>query len=81
MVNMTLAIPKELYKEMKHHTDIKWSDVAREAFEHKVKELHWMDKLVEKSELTEEDVNRIGHKIKAGIRKRIERLVNETSGR
>ncbi len=81
MVNMTLSIPEELYKEIKHHSEIKWSDVARQAFEQKVKELHWMDKLVEKSELTEEDVNRIGHKIKAGIRKRIERLIDETGSR
>lgn len=72
MVNMTLSIPEDLYKEMQHHKDIKWSEVARQAFEHRIRELHWMDMLVEKSTLTEEDVNRIGHKIKAGIRKRIE---------
>lgn len=79
MVNMTLSIPEELHKEIKIHSDVKWSEVARQAFELKIKELHWMDKLVEKSELTENDVNEIGHKIKAGIRKRIEAKLNETS--
>ena len=81
MVNMTLSIPEALYKEMQLHPELKWSEVARQAFEMKVRELHWMDKLVEKSELTEEDVNRIGHKIKSGIRKRIEGLANETDRR
>lgn len=67
---MTLSIPQELHKEMLQHSEIKWSDVARQAFEKKVKELHWTDKLLEKSELTEEDAERIGHKIKHGIRNR-----------
>ncbi|MEK6981786.1 MAG: hypothetical protein AABX38_02545 [Candidatus Micrarchaeota archaeon] len=79
MVNMTLSIPEELYKEMQIHSELKWSEVARKAFEMKIRELHWMDKLVEKSELTEKDVNEIGHKIKAGIRKRIEAKLDEAS--
>ena len=67
---MTLSVPQELHKEMLQHSEIKWSDIARQAFEKKVKELHWIDKLLEKSELTEEDAERIGHKIKHEIRKR-----------
>jgi len=70
MPNMTLSVPQELHKEMQQHSEIKWSDIARQAFEKKVKELHWIDKLLEKSELTEEDAERIGHKIKREIRKR-----------
>ena len=73
MVNMTLAIPEELYKEMQFHSEIKWSEVARKAFEMKIQELHWMDKLVAKSELTEEDVNKIGHKIKRAMFERLEK--------
>ena len=74
---MTLAIPEELYKEMQFHSEIKWSEVARKAFEMKVSELHWMDKLIEKSELTEEDVNRIGHKIKHAMFERLEKEAAE----
>ncbi|MDP3734434.1 MAG: hypothetical protein Q8R37_04325 [Nanoarchaeota archaeon] len=70
MVNMTLAVPSELYAEMTVHSEIRWSDVARQAFTKKVEELHWMDKVLEKSALTEKDVDRIGHKIKAEIAKR-----------
>ncbi len=72
MVNMTLSIPEGVYKEMQKHPELKWSEVARQAFEMKIRELHWMDKLVDKSELTEEDVQRIGDKIKSGILKRFE---------
>lgn len=70
MVNMTLSVPEELYKEMSFHTEIKWSDVARQSFEKKIKELHWMDEILKKSTLTEKDAEEIGHKIKQEIRKR-----------
>ena len=70
MPNMTLSIPVELHKEMLNHTEIKWSDLARQAFEKKIKELHFIDSLLEKSAFTEADAERIGHKIKHEIRKR-----------
>ena len=35
MVNMTLAIPKEIHKKMKEHSEIKWTEVAREAIQKK----------------------------------------------
>jgi len=73
MANMTLAIPEEMHKEINKHPEIKWSEVARQAFDKKIKELHWMDVLLSKSELTEEDAERIGHKIKSKIRKRLSR--------
>ncbi len=72
MVNMTLSIPETLHKEMTVHSEIKWSDVARQAFEKKVQELHWIDRLLEKSTITEKDADRISHKIKAGIAKRFQ---------
>lgn len=70
MANMTLSIPEELHKELKAHSEIKWSDVARQAFEKKVKELHWMDEALKNSTFTEEDAEELGHKIKHEIRKR-----------
>ena len=73
MTNMTLSISEELHKEIKAHSEIKWSDVARQAFEKKVKELHWMDTLLERSALSEEDAERIGHKIKHEMNKRFRR--------
>ncbi len=70
MVNMTLSVPEDLHKEMVTHSEIRWSEIARQAFEKKIKELHWMDKALEKSELTKKDAENIGNKIKSEIRKR-----------
>ena len=72
MVNMTLSIPEELYKEMQMHSEMKWSEVARQAFEKRIKELNLMEAILAKSKLTEEDAERIGHKLKAEMRKRFE---------
>ena len=67
---MTLSIPEVLHKEMSVHSEIKWSDIARQAFEKKVNELHWMDKALQQSILTQKDADRIGHQIKAEVTKR-----------
>jgi len=80
MVNMTLSIPEELYKEMQLHSELKWSEVARKAFEMKIRELHWMDKLAEKSRLTQKDLETVGSKVKAGMLKRIEAKLHEARG-
>ena len=74
MTNMTLSIPEELHKEMQTHTEIKWSDIARQAFEKKVEELHWMDKILEKSNLTKKDAEQIGHKIKGEMAQRFRKM-------
>lgn len=70
MPNMTLSVSLELHKEMLQHSEIRWSDIARQAFEKRIKELNWIDALLEKSQLTDDDAERIGHKIKHEIRKR-----------
>jgi hypothetical protein len=70
MTNMTFAVPDELMQIIKKHKDIKWAEVAREAMWDKAKKLELMDKLLSKSELTEEDAIEIGRKIKAGVAKR-----------
>ena len=70
MTNMTLAVPEDLHEIMEKHSDIKWSEVARQAMWEKARKLELMDKLLAKSELTEEDAERIGHKIKHEIAKR-----------
>ncbi len=39
MVNMTMAIPEQIYRTMKKHSEIKWTEVARQAIEKKAREL------------------------------------------
>ncbi len=72
MTNITLSISEQRYSKMKKHTELKWSDVARRAFEKKLLELDLVNKMLKNSEFTEEDAEAIGHKIKARIRKRLE---------
>jgi len=44
MVNMTLAIPKEMHEKMKLHSEVKWAEIARKAFVAKIKSLEEADK-------------------------------------
>ncbi len=70
MTNMTLALPKDLHKIMRKHKEVRWSEVARQALWNQAKKLEFMEKILEKSQLTETDAEVIGHKIKHGIAKR-----------
>ena len=70
MTNMTLALPEDLHEIMRKYDTIKWSEIARQALWNQARKLELMDKLLAKSKLTEEDAERIGHKIKHGIAKR-----------
>ena len=70
MTNMTLAIPEDLHKLMKKHKQIRWSEVARQSIWEQAKKLELMDKILSKSELTEEDALNLGRKINSGIAKR-----------
>jgi len=73
MPNMTLSIPEELHEKMKRHTELKWSDIARQAFEKKLEEIELMERLLRKSKITEQDAERIAHAIKSKVRKRFNR--------
>ncbi len=73
MPNMTLSIPKELYEIVKKHNEIKWSEIARRAMWEQAKKVQLMDKLTENSELTEEDVEFLDHKVKENLLKRLSR--------
>ena len=55
MSNMTLSIPEDPHKKMRKHTELKWNDIARQAFEMKLGEIELFGKLPANSELTEED--------------------------
>ena len=62
--NITLSVSEELHRKMRNFPKVKWSAVAREAIEREVEKLELLDKILSKSKLTEEDAERIGHKIK-----------------
>jgi len=70
MVSITLAIPKDMKKEMELYQEINWSAVAREAIRRKLLILHKMDELLKNSELTEKDAIILGRKITKKAAKR-----------
>ena len=70
MVNMTLAVPKDLKQEMDEFPVINWSQVAREAFADKLAELKLLKNILQKSKLTQEDALELADKIKEGIFKK-----------
>lgn len=73
MANLTLAISDSLKKKMEKHSEIRWSNLARTAFEEKLKELEWVDSLLRNSSFLDADAEEIGHKIKAEIRLRLDK--------
>jgi len=63
MTNITLAIPDELHKKMKNHSEIRWSEVVRKSISRKVELLDMMNKIASKSKMTKDDINEISKKI------------------
>ncbi|MCP8322469.1 MAG: hypothetical protein H3Z52_16250, partial [archaeon] len=70
MVNVTLAVPEELYRIMKRHPEIKWSEVARQAMWEYARKLELLDKIVSKSKLSEKEALEISELVKRGIAER-----------
>ncbi len=69
-VSLTVAIPEKLKKELNELTGINWSEETRQFLEERVnrlKLLRRLDKLTKNSELTEDDVVRMGREVNAGI--------------
>lgn len=77
MANITVTVPDEFKEEMEEHSEINWSQVARDAFEQKILDLRTIEKLkdfeiideiAEKSEMTDKDVEEIAEKIDSEMR-------------
>jgi hypothetical protein len=70
MATMTLSVPDDLYAIVKHHNEIKWSVIARNAMWEYARKTQLVDNILAKSELTENDVIEIGGLIKKSIREK-----------
>jgi len=70
MGNITLAIPDDIHGEMRHFSEVKWSEVARKAIIEKIEILHLAEKLAKKSKLTEKDIKEFSKRIKSSATKR-----------
>jgi len=71
MANITLSIPDDLKKKMEKHSEIKWSQVARNAIEKRINDLELLEKLTSKSKLTEEDVGEISKIINKEVARKV----------
>ena len=71
MTNVTLALPNDLHDRMKQHSEIRWSEVIRKTIAEKVDTLDMMDKLTNKSKLTQNDVDEISKMIDSNVAKKL----------
>ncbi len=61
--NLTVTIEDPLWKEMKRHEEIRWSAVMKEAAKEKLRALHILEKLAEKTRLSEEEIEEFAVKL------------------
>ena len=71
MVSITLAVPEELKEEMERFPEINWSAVARQAIIAKIELLKRMNKLLAKSELTDEEAVKLGREVNKRLIKKV----------
>ena len=64
---MTLAIPLEIKQKMDQFPEMNWSEIARQAFLQKIKDLEFLKKFKSESTLTEEDALRLGKKVNRAV--------------
>ena len=71
MGNITLALPDEVQKEMKHFSEVRWSEVARKAIIDRLDSLRLAEKFAQKSKLTPKNVDDFSKKIKSLATQRV----------
>ncbi|MDO8554097.1 MAG: hypothetical protein Q7S22_04785 [Candidatus Micrarchaeota archaeon] len=71
MTTMTLAVPAELKHKLEGFPEINWSEVARQAFIQKIRDLEFLKQFKSESKMTEDDALRLGREVRKGIAKRV----------
>jgi len=70
MTTMTLAVPSELKHKMDTYPEMNWSEVARQAFIQKLRDLEFLRRFKQDSTLTEEDALRMGAELNRNLAKK-----------
>ncbi|MFB6115375.1 MAG: hypothetical protein ABEK04_03705 [Candidatus Nanohalobium sp.] len=70
MSKVSVRVPDDLKRSMGERSEMNWSEVARKAFEKELEKLDLADSIASESELTAEDVEEKGRKVKEGIAER-----------
>jgi len=81
MPNMTLSLPEDVYRIVKAHNEVRWSEIARRAIEEYAKKIALLNAMTQESELSEEDIIVLDHKVKAGIQKHYKSKASRITGR
>ena len=71
MPNITLSIPEDLHEKMKHHSEIRWSQVVRKTLAEKIELLETLDRIAKKSKLKKEDIDKFAEKIDSAVAKKL----------
>jgi len=83
MPNITLSVPDDLFRKMKRHPEVEWSELVRRLISGRIQALESMDKITAKSALAPADVGELDHTLKAALLRRyrksaaIEKAVEE----
>lgn len=64
MPNITLALDDETHEWVKAHPEVSWSEVARQAIQRKIRELHALDAAFADSELDQADIDELTREAK-----------------
>jgi hypothetical protein len=56
--NMTVTVEDPLWKDMKKHSEIRWSVVMKEAVKEKIRALEVLNRLMKKSKLSEKEISK-----------------------
>ena len=61
--NLTVTVEDELWKEMKKHSEIRWSAVMKEAAKEKLQALAVLKRLVAKTSISEKEIEKFALKL------------------
>ena len=70
MPTVDINIPHDLKEKMKEHDEVDWDRLIQGFIRSRLSKLELADSLASKSELTDEEAEEIGDKIKEGIAER-----------
>lgn len=65
--DLPYSLSEDIYKIVKTHKEIRWSEIARRAIEDYAKKVTLLNAMTAKSELTEEDIIMLDEKIKSDV--------------
>lgn len=74
MTTMTLAVPSELKHKMETFPEMNWSEIARQAFIQRIKDLEFLKKFKSDSTLTKEDALRLGRELNKNLAKKYKKV-------